>query len=133
MDETVRQFVRERGGHRCEYCRLPQDAVPFLRFHVEHIQATQHVLDDSESNLCLACPRCNLKKGPNLATLSVTDRKLIRLFHPRKDVWEEHFEVINGLIVGRTEIGTATVNLLLMNATDQLRIRRKLISRGEYY
>lgn len=82
MEETLRQFVRERAGHRCEYCRLPQDAAPFLRFHVEHIQATQHVLDDSESNLCLACPRCNLQKGPNLATLSIPDRKLIRLFHP---------------------------------------------------
>ena len=132
MDESLRQFVRERAGLRCEYCRLPQDAAPFLRFHVEHIQATQHIEDDSEANLCLACPRCNLQKGPNLATLSSPDRKLIRLFHPREDVWEDHFEVVNGFIVGRTEIGTATAKLLLMNAGDQLRIRRKLISRGEY-
>ncbi len=132
MDETLRQFVRERAGHHCEYCRIPQDAAPFLRFHVEHIQATQHVLDDSESNLCLACPRCNLQKGPNLATLSTPDRKLIRLFHPREDVWEDHFEMVNGFIVGKTEIGTATARLLLMNASGQLRIRRKLISRGEY-
>jgi hypothetical protein len=132
MDESLRQFVRERAGHRCEYCRLPQDAAQFLRFHVEHIQAMQHVLDDSETNLCLACPRCNLQKGPNLATLSAPNRKLIRLFHPREDVWEDHFEVVNGFIVGKTEIGTATARLLLMNASDQLRIRRKLISRGEY-
>lgn len=132
MDETLRQFVRERAGHRCEYCRLPQDAAPFLRFHVEHIQATQHVLDDSESNLCLACPRCNLQKGPNLATLSPPDRKLIRLFHPREDVWEDHFEMVNGFIVGKTEIGTATARLLLMNASGQSRTRRKLLSRGEY-
>ncbi len=30
MDETLRQFVRERAGHHCEYCRIPQDAAPFL-------------------------------------------------------------------------------------------------------
>ena len=65
MDETLRQFVREHAGHRCEYCRHPQDAAPFLRFHAEHIQATQHIQDDGESNLCLACPRCNLQEEPN--------------------------------------------------------------------
>ncbi len=132
MDESLRQFVRERADYRCEYCRLPQDAAPFLRFHVEHIQATQHVQDDSESNLCLACPRCNLQKGPNLATLSMPDRKLIRLFHPREDKWDDHFDVVDGTIVGKTEVGAATARLLLMNAGDQLRIRRKLIARGEY-
>lgn len=26
MDESLRQFVRERAGLRCEYCRLPQVA-----------------------------------------------------------------------------------------------------------
>ena len=132
MYESLRQFVRERADYRCEYCRLPQDAAPFLRFHVEHIQATQHVQDDSESNLCLACPRCNLQKGPNLATLSMPDRKLIRLFHPREDKWDDHFDVVDGTIVGKTEVGAATARLLLMNAGDQLRIRRKLIARGEY-
>ena len=132
MDESLRQFVRERAGDRCEYCRLPQTAAPFLRFHVEHIQATQHVQDDSESNLCLACPRCNLQKGPNLSTLSLPDRKLIRLFHPREDKWSDHFEVVDGRIVGKSDVGAATARLLLMNAGDQLRIRRKLIARGEY-
>ena len=132
MDEALRRFVRERAGNRCEYCRLPQNAAPFLRFHVEHIQASQHIQDDSESNLCLACPRCNLQKGPNLSTLIGPDRRLVRLFHPREDVWNVHFEIDNGHIIGKTEIGTATARLLLMNAGDQLRIRRMLIQRGEF-
>lgn len=132
MDEALRRFVRDRAGNRCEYCRLPQDAAPFLRFHVEHIQASQHVQDDSESNLCLACPRCNLQKGPNLSTLIGPDRRLVRLFHPREDSWDEHFEIVDGRIVGKTDIGTATARLLLMNAGDQLRIRRMLIQRREF-
>ena len=40
MADTLRQFVRERGVRRCEDCRLSQDAVPFLRFHIEHIYVT---------------------------------------------------------------------------------------------
>jgi hypothetical protein len=59
MDEIIRQRVRGRAGNRCEYCRLPQDAAPHLVFHVEHILAQQHVLDDSLDNLALACPDCN--------------------------------------------------------------------------
>ncbi len=88
MNAALRQFVSDRTHNRCEYCRLPQTASPFLRFHIEHVEASQHVLDDSESNLCLACPRCNLQRGPNLTTLIEPDRKLVRLFHPRQDQWD---------------------------------------------
>ena len=41
MDEQLRQTVRERADHRCEYCCLPQDAEPFFAYHVEHIVARQ--------------------------------------------------------------------------------------------
>ena len=132
MNESLRQFVRDRADNRCEYCRLPQTASPFLRFHIEHVEASQHVLDDSESNLCLACARCNLQKGPNLTTMIQPDRQLVRLFHPRQDQWDAHFEVIDGRIVGKTDVGMATAKLLLMNSGDQLRIRRMLINRSEY-
>jgi hypothetical protein len=27
MDPGLRDFVRERAGHRCEYCQLPQASV----------------------------------------------------------------------------------------------------------
>jgi len=132
MNESLRQFVRDRADNRCEYCRLPQTASPFLRFHIEHVEASKHVLDDSESNLCLACARCNLQKGPNLTTLIQPDRRLVRLFHPRQDQWDAHFEVIDGRIVGKTDVGMATAKLLMMNSGDQLRIRRMLINRSEY-
>lgn len=55
MDAVTRQFVRNRAGHRCEYCRLPQASAPFVSFHLEHIEAQQHVADDSIDNLALAC------------------------------------------------------------------------------
>ena len=58
MDVATRRLVRERARDRCEYCRLPQAAVQ-ATFHVEHIIAKQHVVDDAPSNLALACDRCN--------------------------------------------------------------------------
>jgi 5-methylcytosine-specific restriction endonuclease McrA len=65
MDAALRKFVRERANGRCEYCMLPQEAVPYFTFHVEHIRARQHQGSDEPSNLALACPDCNAKKGPN--------------------------------------------------------------------
>jgi hypothetical protein len=52
MDERLRQTVRERADHRCEYCCLPQNAEPFFAYYVEHIVARQHGgRDDSENSI----------------------------------------------------------------------------------
>ena len=133
MKESVRDFVRGRAADRCEYCLLPQTAAPFFTFHVEHIDASQHVRDDRPENLCLACPRCNLNKGPNVATLLDEDRRLIRLFHPRNDRWAEHFVVRAGRIDGCSETGVATARLLRMNEPDRVALRRVLVERGEFF
>jgi len=92
MDERLRQTVRERAGYRCEYCCLPQDAKPFFAYHVEHIVARQHGGGDDSGNLALACYHCNAHKGPNLSGLDPESGALVRLFHPRQDQWDEHFE-----------------------------------------
>ncbi len=132
MDAAARREVRKRAGNCCEYCRMPQSAAPFLTFHMEHIQATQHVHDDSLQNTCLACPHCNFHKGPNLTTLSVTTREIVPLFHPRVQNWDEHFRMDGPHIVGVTETGTATVRLLQMNDGDQVEIRAALRQRSEF-
>ncbi len=132
MDAMTRSRVRDRANHRCEYCRLPQSAAPFLTFHIEHIQATQHIRDDSLDNLSLACPHCNLHKGPNLATLSEETGELFLLFHPREQAWDDHFRISGAGIEGHTEVGKATARLLKMNEGDQIEIRTALISRGEF-
>ena len=42
MDAALRDFVRERAGRRCEYCRLHEDDADLLAFRVEHIVAKKH-------------------------------------------------------------------------------------------
>jgi hypothetical protein len=54
MDAATKRLVRERAEGRCEYCRLPQAAQPFIAFHVEHIVARKHGGPDDAGNLCLA-------------------------------------------------------------------------------
>jgi hypothetical protein len=126
MDEQLRQTVRKRADYRCEYCCLPQDAEPFFAYHVEHIVARQHGGSDDNENLALACYHCNAHKGPNLSGLDPESGALVRLFNPRLDKWEEHFERNGVLIVGRTAaVGRATVGLLKMNAADRRRLRER--------
>jgi hypothetical protein len=131
MDETVRQFVRERAELRCEYCRISQDALPWASFHVEHIRARQHGGSDDPSNLALACRRCNLRKGPNLAAIDPDTGKLTPLFNPRTDKWNNHFHLADHRIVGLTEVGRATVTLLDMNDADRVQIRVEIATLGE--
>lgn len=130
MDAATRRLVRDRAQDRCEYCRLPQSAAQFLRFHVEHIRAQQHVEDDSPENLALACPDCNRHKGPNLVTLDPASGGIVALFNPRTDVWADHFQLEGPIMVGRTRVGEATLRLLRMNSEERVEMRAQLLASG---
>lgn len=129
MDSATSAMVRQRTGHRCEYCRLPQHASA-LRFHIEHILSRQHGGSDDSANLALACPECNLQKGTNLSGIDPDTGVLTPLFHPRREVWDEHFARDSARIVGKTATGRTTVWLLAMNTGDRLRWREMLAQLG---
>ena len=132
MDAATRRFVVQRAANCCEYCHLPQTAAPLALFHLEHIQAQQHIHDDSLDNLALACPDCNRYKGPNLTSLDPATREIVVLFNPRLHHWEDHFALQGPTIVGRTPTGVATVRLLQMNSSRRVERRRELIEFGEF-
>jgi hypothetical protein len=56
----------------------------------------------------------------------------VRFFNPRKDNWQEHFEVIDGLISGKTDIGIVPVRILKFNEIDRLIFRKEMIRLGHY-
>lgn len=122
MDAAARKLVRDRAAALCEYCRLPE-WVAEIPFHIEHIIAQQHGGQDDVANLTLACDRCNLYKGPNIASIDPFDGSLTPLFQPRQDKWDDHFQMEGAIIVGLTPAGRATVALLKMNAAPRLRLR----------
>jgi hypothetical protein len=131
MEAALRELVRQRAGDRCEYCRLPQEFSE-LRFHIERITPRQHGGTGAIENLALACPDCNLAKGPNLAALQPGGRKIVRLFNPRLDRWSRHFRCDGARIAGRTPVGRASAALLRMNDAERLRIRSLLLGVGSY-
>ena len=129
---AIREFVRVRADERCEHCRLPQSASAFAAFQVEHIRPRQHGGGNRAENLALACPRCNAFKGPNLAGVDSQTEQIVRLFNPRSDSWDEHFEIDGALLRGITSIGRATVEVLQMNEPQRVKLRQRLIDIDEF-
>jgi 5-methylcytosine-specific restriction endonuclease McrA len=123
VDAVLRKFVVERAENRCKYCRIHQNVESFFHFHVEHIVARQHGGLSIETNLALACYHCNLHKGPNLSAIDPNDGQVVRLFHPRKDRWEEYFQIRESRVFGRTAIGRATAVLPAMNYLPRIELR----------
>jgi hypothetical protein len=121
--------VRERAKGVCEYCRLPQ-AVYRLTFQIDHIIAEQHRGKTRLGNLCLSCPRCNKSKGPNISGIDHKTKRLTPLFHPRRDRWEDHFAWQGSRLRGLTPIGRVTIEVLGINQTEAVRVRRELKKEG---
>jgi hypothetical protein len=126
MKRSLRQFVRERAGGRCEYCHIPDAAVPAASFHIEHILAKQHRGVDAPHNRCWSCHRCNLRKGPNLSGRDPLTGKVVRLFNPRRQRWNRHFEWRGVVLVGLTATGRATIAVLDINHPQRIQLRREL-------
>jgi hypothetical protein len=120
------QEIWRRAGNRCEYCRIPHPRYR-LPFQIDHIIARQHGGPTAIDNLALACLHCNRFKGPNIAGLDPESGELVRLFHPRTDLWAGHFRFEGARISGATAIGRATVQVLAMNAPDLLLVRLELV------
>src|SRR5436190_357500 len=111
MKASLVRLVWARAADRCEYCQMGQSADE-LPFHIDHVIARQHGGLTIPSNLALACFACNLRKGPSLASRDSRTRRIVRLFHPRRQRWSRHFKWRGALLVGRTAIGRATIGHL---------------------
>jgi hypothetical protein len=64
-----------------------------------------------------------LLKGPNLSSVDPETKRVVRLFHPRRDRWSDHFGLDAGIIVGKTPVGRATAFLFRMNDGERHRVR----------
>jgi 5-methylcytosine-specific restriction endonuclease McrA len=130
MTAALHRLVRWRADNRCEYCRLHQDEAAFARFHIEHITAKQHGGSNRADNLALACHRCNSFKGPNLSGIDQLTKKIVPLFHPRRQQWARHFLWRGARVVGLSRTGRATIAVLNMNEPRRLAVRKALARVG---
>jgi 5-methylcytosine-specific restriction endonuclease McrA len=130
MSAALRKLVRHRAGARCEYCRLPELVSHLQPFHLEHVRPRCHGGTTSLPNLAWACSRCNALKGPNLSGVDPDSDRVLRLFNPRRDRWDEHFVMNRARIEPLTARGRTTAWLLEFNDPDRLFIREGLLDLG---
>jgi 5-methylcytosine-specific restriction endonuclease McrA len=131
MDAALRRLVWERAHARCEYCRMRQE-FDELTFQIEHVIPRKHHGVDAAENLALACFACNNHNGTNLSGFDPQTGEMTRLFHPRHDTWEEHFDWQRGRLVGRTAIGRTTIDVLAINLSYRVELRLALMEEGGF-
>jgi hypothetical protein len=123
--------VALRAGHRCEYCHAPE-AVFNFPFEVEHIVPFSRHGIDAQTNWALACRSCNLHKASHLSGIDTKSQAEVRLFSPREDRWDEHFQADSesGKIKGLTSVGRASLARLEINSEAQVAARRQWMRLG---
>jgi hypothetical protein len=116
VSEVTRQQIFAAANHRCEYCRTSR-RVMGIPLVIDHILPLSLGGDDEPGNLAAACYRCNEFKWAKTHDLDSATGELAPLFHPRQQIWSEHFEWVNGgtHIAGLTPTGRATVAALRLN------------------
>jgi HNH endonuclease len=131
VPRSMQQQVRERAKGCCEYCHLP-DTLTTLPYQIDHIIAEKHGGPTILENLAYCCLHCNAFKGPNVAGVDQETLEVVRLFHPRRDIWGEHFAWDGARLLGRTSVGRVTIAVLAINVPYRLEVRQALIAEGVF-
>lgn len=129
MDDELQQLVRQRAHNRCEYCRFPAD-IALLPFQIDHVISQKLHGPTVADNLAWSCERCNSHKGPLAA--GYLGGKHVPLFNPRQDRWSDHFEWNGATLVGKTDVGRVTVEVLAINLSYRVALRAALMDEGLY-
>jgi hypothetical protein len=127
----MRRLVIRRAGRRCEYCLIHDDDT-YLGCEVDHVVSEKHGGLTITDNLAYACLACNRYKGSDLGSILISSGELIRFFHPRTDVWSDHFLLDGVIIKPLTAVGQVTERILRFNAIERLMEREVLLATGRY-
>lgn len=127
----LRALVVERARESCEYCLVHADYAAFVH-EIDHIMAKKHSGATEADNLAYACAQCNRFKGSDVAAPDPESEKIVPLFNPRTQRWEDHFQLDGAIIKPISAIGRATERLLQLNQIDRLLLRQELIATGRY-
>ncbi|OAV43761.1 HNH endonuclease [Lewinella sp. 4G2] len=128
--ENFRTELIELSSDRCEYCTMPQFST-FYTYHIEHVISRKQGGPDLLENLAYACPACNRYKGSSIVSYDYTTEEIELLFHPRRQIWNEHFQLLpNGKLKSFSKAGEGTIRILQMNLPIRVEERLMAISKG---
>ena len=123
IPKALKQLIREQAVRRCEYCGVHEDDC-VLSHRPDHIVARKHGGETVLENMAWSCFWCNAHKGTDLASVDPETGRIVRLFGPRRDHWDEHFQIRDGRIIPLTAIGRVTVRLLQFNRPETVMSRQ---------
>jgi hypothetical protein len=126
----LRRTIADYTNNCCAYCLQPE-VFAFCSHEIDHIIAEKHGGETVEGNLALACKLCNTFKGSDIASVDPEGQEIIRLYQPRIDRWQDHFQLANAELIPLTAIARTTIFLLRLNRGDRLEERR-LWSRDDW-
>jgi hypothetical protein len=128
---ALRRVVMERARDHCEYCRIP-GSFATQSFTVEHIAPRDAGGETVLSNLAWACFGCNGHKHTATRGADPDTNEKVAQFHPRQQPWSHHFAWSDDLarVVGKTPCGRATIEVLHLNRTGLVNLRRVLVAGG---
>ncbi|MEL6354025.1 MAG: HNH endonuclease signature motif containing protein [Cyanobacteria bacterium J06627_28] len=119
---SLRQLVIQRAANRCEYCGISQ-AGQVATFHIDHIIPSVAGGKTVSDKLALARVSCSLRKGARQAIDDPDTGQEVSVFHPRQQIWKEHFTWQGVEVIGLTATGRATAKVLDLNRATMLAIR----------
>lgn len=128
---ALRTQVIDRAFHSCEYCLIHVDYTTLVH-EIDHVIAEKHGGETTLDNLAYACAQCNRNKGSDIASVDPETNQPQFIYNPRRQRWEEHFQLEGALIVPHTSVGRASVRLLQLNHVDRLLLRKELITIARY-
>jgi HNH endonuclease len=126
---ALRKQVYDRARGCCEYCLIPEVAT-FAPHEIDHIIAEKHNGRTESENLALSCTLCNKHKGSDLASIDPETAEITPLYHPRQNLWREHFQLNGAEFIALTAIGRVTISLLQLNRRDRIDERYLLLQAG---
>jgi len=128
ISAATRRYVATRAKNYCEYCQCPEN-VGTQSFAVEHIKPRKAGGESIVENLAWSCFGCNSHKHTKTVAIDPTTNSQVSLFNPRQQNWEDHFYWNDDftLMIGKTDIGRATIESLLLNREGIVNLRRLLI------
>lgn len=127
----LRRLVLRRAAGRCEYCQLSQQGQE-ATFHLDHVLPVAADGQTSAENLALACVSCSLRKAARQTAKDPDTGREVSLFNPRQERWQVHFRWEGAFVVGRTEVGRATIAVLDLNRPVIRAIREEEAVRGRH-
>jgi hypothetical protein len=131
VTRRLRERVARAAGYCCGYCRTPERIAGF-RLTIEHIIPEARGGQTVEENLWLACHACNEYKGDRTHGADPDTGKRVRLWHPRRQKWLDHFcwSEDGTEIIGLTPRGRATVATLQLNRPELVAARSLWVQVG---